>query len=534
MSQEGYLLNLGRKALDRTDQAVAAAWDTSLAAAWLRRLGTACRVSRAGQFLACNRVADSASYSLLQKLGGAVEQLFDRISGEGTRRQRSLFLGSVLALVVLAALALLILPGQQVFQALGVILLAAAVLYRVEWGLYAAAILLPFVPFKALFLLSLLVLVSWVFKRAGGSGCRLAFSPVWVPLVLFFVVQFYATVTSVSFWTSASEFLIPVTGLIFLFVMVGTIDSEEKLDDLVVCLALAGLITAVYAIYQYYAGPSVLDLGKEWFDVRQNPELRNRAYAVFENPNLLAQYLVLLGSFSLGGMFAAPRWWRKVFFGMTVVAATCCLVLTYSRGGWAAFAAALLVFGFFMNRQRLCTILPVAVAAGYFLVPARMITRITTAFSSKDSSILYRFDTWNSTLSLVRDYWVTGVGLGRRAFARVYATHMINANYVPHSHCLYLQLISELGILGLAVFIWLFISLFRLGFRLCRAESNFIRSLNAGLMGAFIGFLSHSALDYFLWYYKLGILIWLLVGVVLVLERRMAKCGSVPSGSLGS
>ncbi|OPX89186.1 MAG: O-Antigen ligase [Pelotomaculum sp. PtaB.Bin117] len=132
-------------------------------------------------------------------------------------------------------------------------------------------------------------------------------------------------------------------------------------------------------------------------------------------------------------------------------------------------------------------------------------------------------DTWQSTLSLLKTHWETGVGLGRKAFARVYYTHMINSNVVPHSHNLYLQIISEFGILGLVVFGWLFVGIFRLGLKLSAAGSAGARSLNAGVMGALAGFLFHSLVDYFLWYYKLGILLWLLIAIVLVLEKLTAQ-----------
>lgn len=447
--------------------------------------------------------------------------------------------------------------------ALAMLLLALAVLWRTEVGIYAAVVMLPFVPFKALFLLALLTLASLFFhvwrnqkhlrkeqeweasiaagigtgnavnnsaNRAGNaanSGANKkswgaispALPPTLLPIGLFFAVLFYATVTSVSFWTSASEFLIPVTGLIYLLVILACFDSEEKLENLLVLLALAGFLATAYAIYYYYTGPSILDIHKEWVDLTRNPDIRNRAYAVFENPNLLAQFCVQLTALALGGLFAARRPARRMMFVLAAAAASLCLLLTYSRGGWIAWAVAIAVFGLFQSPGFTLAALPAGGALLYGVAPTSIHHRLATAASLQDSSNAFRVDTWNSTLALVKAHWLSGVGLGRLAFVRVYATHMINNNSVPHSHNLYLQLVSEFGILGLAVFLWLMWRLFRLGLKIRAGSSTFARSVTAGAMGALAGLLAHSVIDYFLWYYKLGILLWLVIALVIVFER---------------
>jgi putative inorganic carbon (HCO3(-)) transporter len=535
--QNSYFYNLSKRFLQKTDALIDRCYYPSLTATLMERLGLAYRSSFTGQLMARDLVGESWAYKTFQGIIDFCARLVcwptveKRAEAEGGQviypqqyhLRKPVVFGLIALFILLGVGLFFLLPWSQALQILGGVLLVAAVLYRVEFGVYAAALALPFVPFKALFMLSLLTLFSLVMKWRWGKIGRLHFSPFWVPLLLFFLIQFYATITSVYFWPSVSEFLIPVTGLIYLFVMVNVFDRPAKLDNFLLCLAFAGLVTASYATYQYFAGPSMEFLNQNWVDESQTKEIKNRAYAVFDNPNLLAQYLVLLTSVTLGALFATRSWRRRGLFALTVVTSVCCLLLTYSRGGWIAFVAGLLVFGYFFNRRRLITFLPIGAVAGYFLIPAWAFSRLATAVSLQDSSNAYRLDTWNSTLSLVREYWLTGVGLGRQAFARVYGSHMINTNFVPHSHNLCLQLISEFGILGLAVFLWLFWRLFRLGCRLRVSGDAFIRSLNAGVMAAMAGFLIHSLIDYFLWYYKLGILIWLLIGIMLVLERLENK-----------
>lgn len=516
---ESALNSLWKNTVARMVSALIRGFETSLCGRAARYLNKIYYESATGRLLNRGLVRESRSFGLLRQITGWLEKLITPNSFFKNRLAAAAWHGSLLGLGLAVALAFIFLSWTQALLALGAALAVAAVLYRAEYGLYIAALIMPFVAFKVLFLLSVLTLSSYLLSVLKGTRQRgFYLSPVMVPLLLFFLVMFYGTVTSVWFFPSLSEFLIPVTGLFYLLAAVNTLDTREKLDNFIFFLAVAGMITACYAIYQYYAGVNIIELKKEWVDIESNPDLRNRAYAVFENPNLLAQYLILLGTLSIGAMFGAARRGRQFIYGATAAVAVCCLVLTYSRGGYVAFAAALLVFAVFKNRL----LLPVIAVGGllvYSFLPRAIMSRLSTITSMQDSSSLYRLDTWQSTISLIKSHWETGVGLGRNAFARVYHTYMIKSTVVPHSHNLYLQVISEFGILGLAVFAWLLLALFKLGIKLCRAGKRYIADLNAAVMGAFAGFLVHSIVDYFLWYYKIAIFFWLLVAILLILEK---------------
>jgi len=458
------------------------------------RLRTSWQASRLGRWLTADRVPASRSYQLLQNGAEAL-----------TGWLRPLPAAEI--------------PAGAAAAAMPIVGTAAAGSWS-RWGLLLTVGLLPFVAFKYLLLLSLLCLGLLLVDLRQGRIARLWISPTWIPLGGLLLVMLYATATSIAYWLSLSEFLIPVTGLLLVLVMSSCLDRPARLEEFLLAPALAGLITALYAIYFFYYGPTINTLGREWIDLTQNPDITNRAYAVFENPNSLAQYLVLLTCLCLGGLTGSRRTGRQLFFGLTAIAAVAALFLTYSRGGLLALAAALLVF--VLVRSPLLLLagsLPAALAA-WFLLPASVLKRLATSASFKDSSNAYRLDTWHSAWNLVQHYWLTGVGLGRRAFSRVYATEMINANYVPHAHNLVLQLLSELGAAGLLLWLWVLGRLLRTGLRLRGSASPLLRSVNAAALAALTGFLVHSSIDYFLWYYKLAIMFWLIIGIFLVLERQ--------------
>ena len=514
---QSLLLHYGKRIMERNASFWTTLYEGSLVGGFFRRLKGFYRDSFTWRLFNSDSTANSFTYRLLRSCTDAVSNRL-RLPERWIARQKEIACVFIGLLLIMTVLAFVKLPYMEAGVLLAAALIAIATFYRTEYGLYTAALLLPFVPQKALLCLAVLCLVSMLWKMGQAAKPRFYLTSLFIPLLLFYLVMFYATVTSIQFWDSVGEFVIPVIGLLFLVVIVNAVDSREKLETLIICLIIAGFITACLALYQFYTGVVTTETNKAWVDVRENPYVMNRAYAVFENPNLLAQFMILISALSIGAIFSVEKLGPRVLCGVTAIIAPACLLLTYSRGGWLSFVGALLILALFRSKL-LTMVFAGAGAILYSALPMSITNRLATITSSTDTSNLYRLDTWSSTLELIRAHWETGVGLGRKAFSRVFYTHMINSNTVPHSHNLYLQTVSEFGILGLAVFCWLFIAVLRIGLKLSAAGRDWIRSINAGVMAAFAGFFIHSMVDYFLWYYKLGIMLWLLVAIVITLDK---------------
>lgn len=385
-----------------------------------------------------------------------------------------------------------------------------------ETLLIAIALVLPFIRFR--FLIGLVALAAFLLLLQRKEDLQWVRSPIFIPVVLFAGVQLFAALTSVLPGASAGDFLVSATAFVYLLLLTGAVNRREQLDNLLAVLGVSAFLVSGYAIYYYYAGTPVSELGKVWVDPATNPGIENRAYAVFENPNLLAHYLVLTFPLLLAAFANAQRLLERVFFLACAGLNVYCLLLTYSRGGWLGFAAAVFVFAMVRNRFLLLA-LPFAVPVGYFALPAAAIRRLENITNLSDASNIYRFSVWNSTLDLIRDFWPYGAGLGWQAFLRVYYAYARSFTNVIHAHNLYLQLLAELGIFGLAAFAWLFVSLARAALRLSASGSAYIKNLNAGVSGALAGFFVHSLVDYTLWYHSLTVLFWILVALMILLEK---------------
>lgn len=195
----------------------------------------------------------------------------------------------------------------------------------------------------------------------------------------------------------------------------------------------------------------------------------------YPHPNALATFIE--GGLPLAaglGLSARARWGRLVA-GLSLALLGYGLLLTASRSAWMAVATCtgltLLVWGArrFLGGRRLVllALLALLVAAGVGLAlvgPERV-----PALESALELVFGRAELYKNSLHLVRDYPLSGIGLGD-TFGLVYSKYILLIPYVylTYSHNLFLSVWLNQGLLGLASFAWLLIAFYRLVFHQAR------------------------------------------------------------------
>lgn len=185
-----------------------------------------------------------------------------------------------------------------------------------------------------------------------------------------------------------------------------------------------------------------------------------RIYSTLENPNVLGEYLLLVIPVCIGLLWTKKGFLVKaVNLGFTAIL-TGALILTFSRGCWVGILAAAAIYITFVNGKLwglLLLLLPVAP----MFIPQTMLNRFLSIGDMTDSSTSYRVYIWYGTLNMLKDVWVSGVGMGPEAFNAVYPFYSYSGITAPHSHNLFLQIIVETGIVGLVAFVALCLVYFK-------------------------------------------------------------------------
>jgi len=390
-------------------------------------------------------------------------------------------------------------------------------LYLILFALPAYLIRYQFfgIPTTFLELAIYAVFIAWLIKflirpNLKQKTKRLYFSlkPFSLPLILFFGAAIISTIISpdkrLSLGVLKAWFFDP---LLVLILFLDLMRCDKHIKRVILALFLSAFLIAAYGLYEY-----VLQTGLD-SDGRLNSFFVPANYAAM----FLAPILILSLVLAKRLKFKLP----VTSYWLLVTIMILALYLTKSYGGWLGVFAGLVFLWarVWIPAKRL----------KYLLIFALFVILIATVqagspkfgrlfdFSNRSSSGA-RSQIWQTSLLIIKKYPLGGVGLGN--FEAIYRETVPFVAFPPlewlvvKPHNLYLNLWIEMGILGLASFIWLIVLFFRKGWQ------NRDNRLVKYAMAAMIAILAHGFVDTPYFKNDLAVLFWVLVGLILVFKNK--------------
>jgi O-antigen ligase/cytochrome c-type biogenesis protein CcmH/NrfG len=228
-----------------------------------------------------------------------------------------------------------------------------------------------------------------------------------------------------------------------------------------------------------------------------------RAKGTFFNPNFFATYEVAVLSIALALLSGVPRSemkrWQSVFLWSIVAITLCAFMVAQSRGALLALVTALIFIGCYRFGKIALLILIVSLVVGA-VIPNPLKQRMVSV-AAQDPYAFSRVDIWKNSVERIADRPL-GIGLGMYKYSSFQYRFPIESSIVRYvkraesAHNEYLQMAVELGVGGLAIF------LFGIGIWgrevkvALRSELEpWERGLVTGLTGAVLGILAHSMVD---------------------------------------
>lgn len=385
------------------------------------------------------------------------------------------------------------------------------VLYKTEFGVFSALFLAPLIPTMALVGLSLLCLVSLIIRALTTKKFEFRRGGVGLMVIGMLVVYLIASITSFSMIKSLSIWAVYFAFMTFFFVVVNTINTRERLMDLLTVFVLSGVVVCVYGLMQYVFG---WNTAQSWMDEEMFEDIKMRIYSTLENPNVLGEYILLVLPVCIGLLWTKKGAAAKVVYGVFSGIIGIALILTFSRGCWLGIMLSAAVFVTFAA-GKLWGLALIALPVLPLILPESIINRFTSIGDMKDSSTSYRVYIWMGTLLMLRDFWLTGIGPGTEAFTQVYPFYSYSSIVAPHSHNLFLQIITESGIIGIGVFLLLIYLFVRRLTVACQTEGKggslftMIVALGAGIAG----FLLQGMFDNCFYNYRVFMIFWAVIAI---------------------
>ena len=344
-----------------------------------------------------------------------------------------------------------------------------------------------------------------------------------VLLGLFAVCILYAGMTSYAFPTALLSMALFLILMAVFFVAKDAVDTEEKLDFVLWVLISMGALIALYAVYQYIVG---VEMDAAWVDA-ESFDITTRAYATFTNPNVLGEYLILVGSLAAGMMWKMRNWVGKLYYTACFGVICLGLVATGSRGAMLGlmFSAGLFVL---LSEKRLIPLGIVLLLLMPFILPASLWARLASSVPMSDSSSLYRMSIYSASLDIIGHYWQTGIGIG--AFNQIYPLFSLEAANAYHSHNLFLQEFIELGIVGFSILVLLFLFFFQKLYSSMRVVPKRFQFLLGAVFGGFGGLLLQGITDHLWFDYKIVLFFWCFIGLGMAAVRVGMKMNEREKG----
>ncbi|MBQ9267877.1 MAG: O-antigen ligase family protein [Clostridia bacterium] len=385
-------------------------------------------------------------------------------------------------------------------------LLEASIFTKPQVWITFVLALSPFLPTMLVLALVLMSAFSLILKAFTDTSFELKYFKTNTWILAFILVVAFCALTSVSTAESIKIGMLTIAFILFYFVWINTISTKEQMRFYLSVFVIAGTVAALYGLYQYFFGDIY---SQEWLDGNMFEEIKMRVYSTFANPNVFGEYLLLVIPFSIMLLIHSKGWFGRLFWLANVGILMLALVLTFSRGCWLGIIFALFVLAILIDKRLIWAgVLLLFIAP--FVLPESIMARFTSIGNMADTSTSYRVYIWLGTIAMLKDYFLSGVGLGTSSFNLVYPLYAYNDIVAPHSHSLYLQLFVEYGLVGFIVFVGIIYNFYKETFIAYLKNKNYVTMAS---IAAITGFLVQSATDYTWYNYRVVLIFWLVIAI---------------------
>ncbi len=218
------------------------------------------------------------------------------------------------------------------------------------------------------------------------------------------------------------------------------IDNIKKLRILIFQVSF---IIFLFGFLQYFN--PIFIMPSKWVDI-SSYNLSKRIYSTFFNPNVFGFYINFIILLALEDLDIKKYNLNTLVF----ICGLACLILTFSRSSWISLILALSVVSLFNKKY-----IKYALLISLVIIISDTLLKTGRSNISKvveDSSFLYRLEIWKTSIKIIKDHFINGIGFGTlNKYVAAYSD--IVSTKIEHSHNLYIQIFVETGVLGFSIFI---------------------------------------------------------------------------------
>jgi len=386
---------------------------------------------------------------------------------------------------------------------------------------------------EAVLRLFVVILITlWIIKLLSAEGIAWKKNQLNLPIFLFIIVLSFSLTISNTIEVSFGDYIIFISYIILYFLVINVIGQKNEFDSFIKLFFLTSFIVSLYTLMQYYGfDPYFTDTHNLTSTIGQK--------------NWISNYLAMIFPIALICFLLENNKKKKIVYYILLSIFYSTLMICQSRGIWISICLTLIfaiyiIFKFnllkvFKENKRwvvliLITFLVITIIystdnplnKSVITVPQRALS----TFDEQDPSINTRILMWRTTFEMIKDKPIFGSGIG--TFKMNYLEYQAdflqnNPDYIKYSgkageaHNEYLQIWSELGIIGLGIFLLIIFVFYKLVWEFLKQEKDIKKKLTC--LGLFLGincFLIHSLFTFPLHVPTLGSTFFIIFGLTVV------------------
>jgi putative inorganic carbon (HCO3(-)) transporter len=359
------------------------------------------------------------------------------------------FRSLVWTLIFLTSLKIIFFPGSTIL---------AAAYKKFRWR-----------TFKTYFLISALLVV--------GSLVALFFS-------IDYKQSFFG---SYDRWQGVSSYIFYFLWFFLMFINLSSKNREDlnstifklKINRIIVISVLSAAVVAIYGILQ------ILNL--DFLSWPEAPHLTGRALSTMGQPNFLASFLLLTIPLSIYLFIVSRHFFSKSVYTLVTFLQLTCLFMTSSRGGFLALILTIIIFVaylfFVSNLKRRIKWGIVFVSlliglSGIAIIEVVTPGRLSGSFDISAGSFAARINFFQAAADSIIDRPVFGYGpensgeIFIKYYERDWGAHANVGANTDRAHNIVLDIILNLGLVGLLLFSLWYYSFFKLAFIESKSVDN--------------------------------------------------------------
>jgi O-antigen ligase len=403
--------------------------------------------------------------------------------------------------------------------------------YLSKWCVFMLIFALPFS--KSIIEICIAVsLAALVVKKVLLKERLLPDEPMKIPLLLFLLLSCLSFFNTEFLYLSFRALITKYIKFVLLyFIVIETIDTREKLKDLLTMAVLSFTIITIDGYIQYYI--SHVDLLHYYPSFKYVPDYNVVSFigfptASFPYPNDLAAWLImfLLPILSVI-LFAVISWRKRVICMLLFVIAFYLFILAKARSAWLGLTISIPVLLLFNIKKAFIVVLAILLVLSA-VVLINSILPSDAKYSTSLLSDIFSFTSISDRMTMWQNSWKVYmrhpvIGNGINTFYRHYME--VREDEYKHkkgsyAHNCYLQMAAETGVIGLGAFLFaIAVFLVTSVRKIVRMKHNVYGPISVGLLAGIIAFLIHSFFDTNLYSLNLAALFWFSLGLETAISR---------------